>query len=170
MSSIPNLERRRIQGEIIKPVYDALVQEIGKDRAQALIARAVRASVMAEARTAAAVAVNEGGDSVKSSMAPFAANFHRTYVEHGAEAGLDVEVLRSDEDHLDFDVHRCRFLEAYESLGLGDIAQILSCNRDGAFATDFDPNIFLERRQTIAQGADCCTFRYSYRRDADDSG
>ncbi|MFY8121285.1 MAG: L-2-amino-thiazoline-4-carboxylic acid hydrolase, partial [Burkholderiaceae bacterium] len=26
----------------------------------------------------------------------------------------------------------------------------------------YDPNITLERRQTIMQGASCCTFRYRY--------
>ncbi len=165
MSSIPNLERRRIQGEIVKPIYEALVLEIGKDAAQALIARAVRTSVRQEARKAAVAQQAEGGPG-NASMEAFARNFHKTYVEQGNKAGLDVEVLRSDATRLDFNVHRCRFLEVYEELGLGEIASVLSCNRDGAFASDFDPNIQLDRERTIAQGDACCTFRYSYRKPA----
>ena len=159
MTRIPNLERRRIQGEIIKPIYDELVAEIGRDAAKALLARAVRASVRAEAARAAAAIEDD-----RSSMDAFAANFQKTYVEQAPEAGLDVEVLRSDAEHLDFDVTRCRFVEVYTELGLGDVADILSCNRDGAFASDFDPNIRLDRAQTIAEGAPTCTFRYTYRR------
>ena len=95
-------------------------------------------------------------------MRPFARNFEKTYKDQGPAAGLDVEVLRSDERHLDFDVTRCRFVEMYEELGLGDVADVLSCNRDGAFATAFDPGISLDRAQTIAGGARTCTFRYTY--------
>ena len=159
MTKVANLERRRIQGEIVKPIYDELVAEIGKDAAQALLARAVRTSLRQEAKQAAA-ALGETG----VSMEAFAASFRATYLDRGPEAGLDVELLRADENHLDFNVTRCRFVEVYREMGLGELAPVLSCNRDGAFATDFDANIRLERAQTIAEGAPCCTFRYTYER------
>lgn len=157
MTEIPNLERRRIQGEIIKPIYDELVAEIGEGAAQALLARAVRKSVLSEARRVAAAQAESPRD-----MANFNRNFEKTYADKGPEAGLDVDILRADAGHLDFNVTRCRFVEMYRDLGLGDIAHILSCDRDGLFATAFDPNIHLERPQTIAGGASTCVFRYSY--------
>ena len=55
-------------------------------------------------------------------------------------------------EHLDFNVTRCRFVEMYEEMGLGEIADVLSCNRDGEFASAFDPSISLDRPQTIAKG------------------
>ena len=157
MTSVPNLERRRIQAEMIKPIYDELVAMIGRREARDLLARAVRRSVLAEARKAA-----EAQPAPGRSMANFARNFERTYKEQGPAAGLDVEVRRSDAMHLDFDVTRCRFVEMYDELGLGEVADVLSCNRDGQFATAFDANITLERAQTIAEGAPTCTFRYAY--------
>ena len=35
------LARRKIEAEIIKPIYEILVREIGKDRAQAVIGEAI---------------------------------------------------------------------------------------------------------------------------------
>ena len=45
-------------------------------------------------------------------------------------------------------------------MGLGDIGDILSCNRDGAFCEGYDPRIKLTRTQTIMGGASHCDFRY----------
>lgn len=163
MTNVPNLERRRIQAEMIKPIYDELVPMIGKREARDLLARAVRRSVLAEARKAADAQPGPG-----RSMESFSRNFEKTYADQGPAAGLDVEVKRSDAAHLDFDVTRCRFVEMYDELGLGEVADVLSCNRDGQFATAFDPNITLERAQTIAQGAPTCTFRYTYAKGGED--
>lgn len=159
MTDIPNLERRRIQAEMIKPIYDELVALVGAQEARALLARAVTRSVETEARRAARAQAEAGEP---RSMAGFTRNFEKTYVDKGADAGLDVEVLAADADRLDFDVTRCRFVEMYAELGLAEVADVLSCNRDGQFAHAFDPDITLERAETIAQGAKRCTFRYRY--------
>jgi len=154
MSMPSKLERRRLQAEIVKPIYEQLLAELGPEKARAILSRAITQSAIAEARKAAEAA--DGGPSMQS----FAANFHRQYDGRGLDAGLEVEVLSEGDDHFDFNVTRCRFVEMYRELGLGDIADVLSCNRDGVFAQAFDPAIELDRAQTIALGAPCCTFRY----------
>lgn len=161
MTDIPNIERRRAQGQMVKPIYEELCVEIGEERAKALIARAVARSVDEEAKSAREATMSEH----VSPLAAFAENFRRTYERRGLEAGLEVEVTRADDDALEFTVNRCRFVEVYRDLGLGHLAATLSCNRDGAFATAFDPSIELERPQTIAEGADTCLFRYRRRAD-----
>ena len=45
-------------------------------------------------------------------------------------------------------------------MGLSEIGDLLSCGRDGAFCTGFNPQIKLERTQTIMKGASHCDFRY----------
>jgi hypothetical protein len=45
-------------------------------------------------------------------------------------------------------------------MGLGEIGDIVSCNRDGAFCKGYDPRIALTRTQTIMSGASHCDFRY----------
>ncbi|WP_299439845.1 L-2-amino-thiazoline-4-carboxylic acid hydrolase [uncultured Rhodospira sp.] len=155
MTDLPNIERRRIQGEVIKPIYEDLVAELGVDRARALLSRAITRSAEAEARRAA-----DAEPDGEPSMERFTALFRRTYLDRGIEGGVEATVLSEGPDHLDFDVTRCRFVEMYRDMGLGEIADVLSCNRDGAFAQAYDPDITLDRAQTIAQGAPCCTFRY----------
>jgi hypothetical protein len=49
----------------------------------------------------------------------------------------------------------------YRELGASGLGAILSCNRDGAFCTGFNPAIRLTRTQTIMAGADYCDFRFS---------
>ncbi len=157
MSELTNIERRRIQAEVIRPIYEELKQRLGKAEARALLARAVTRSAEQEAAAAAARAPGR-----QTSMEGFTAIFERTYVAHGASAGLEAEVLSAGPDHLHFDVTRCHFVEMYRQMGLGEIADVLSCNRDGVFAQAYDTRITLDRAQTIAEGAPRCTFRYSF--------
>lgn len=159
MVDLPNIERRRIQGEIIKPIYDVLVEEVGRERARDILGRAVTRSAVAEARAAAE---RDAGDDADP-MTRFTAIFDRTYRDRGIESGLEATVLGEGPDHLDFDVTRCRFVEMYRELGLGEIADVLSCNRDGVFAQAYDSRIELDRAETIAAGAPRCTFRYRCR-------
>lgn len=159
MVDIPNIQRRRIQGEILKPVYEELIAEVGLETAREILRRAITRSALAEARQVAS-AEPDG-----PSMEGFVRIFNRTYRNRGREAGLEAEVLSEGSDHLDFNVTWCGFVEMYRDLGLGDIADTLSCNRDGVFAEGYDPRIKLDRAQTIAQGAPCCTFRYRFAPD-----
>jgi hypothetical protein len=72
---------------------------------------------------------------------------------------LAIEVLDDAPGVLDFNVTRCRYAETCRAMGLGDIGDLLSCNRDGAFCEGYDPRIKLTRTQTIKSGASHCDFR-----------
>ena len=156
MTDIPNFT----QAEVIAPLYEEMKAELGEERAADILARAVQKSARAEA--AAHAAAEPGGTSLRS----FIALYDRLYKGWGPGCGLDVTVLRADDEALDFDVTRCGYLELYREMGLGHLAPVLSCNRDGTFAEGYDPAISLTREQTLAEGAPCCTFRYRYRRAA----
>ncbi|KJG19432.1 2-amino-thiazoline-4-carboxylic acid hydrolase, partial [Raoultella planticola] len=45
------LARRKIEAEIIKPIYDILVREIGKARAQAVIGEAIENAAIEAGKT-----------------------------------------------------------------------------------------------------------------------
>jgi hypothetical protein len=77
------------------------------------------------------------------------------------DGALTIDLKVKERDRLEFDVKRCRYAEMYRELGMADLGRILSCNRDGAFCTGFNPAIRLTRTQTIMEGADCCDFRYA---------
>ncbi len=51
----------------------------------------------------------------------------------------------------------------YRDLGMANLGFALSCARDFALVEGFNPNIKLERTQTIMQGADHCDFRFTLR-------
>jgi hypothetical protein len=72
---------------------------------------------------------------------------------------LVIDWLRVEPNQLDFNVTRCRYAENYRELGVADIGDLLSCNRDGALCTAYDPRIRFSRTQTLMEGASHCDFR-----------
>ncbi|WP_175834881.1 L-2-amino-thiazoline-4-carboxylic acid hydrolase [Burkholderia anthina] len=158
------LARRRIEAEIIKPIYEIMKREFGTERAQAVIAEAVRGAAVDAGRSFAAQ--EPDGTSVQSFIA--------LQVLWEKDDALDVEVRRADDAHYDYDVHRCSYAEMYHAMGLGEIGHLLSCARDSYFIDGYDPRIALTRTSTIMQGGKRCDFRYALqttpRDDAPESG
>jgi hypothetical protein len=146
------IEKRRIEAEILKHVYDTLVGSAGEAVAQATIAEAVRRSAIEQAQRFAAAA---GG---QTSLQSFI-DRQSLWTKGGA---LEIEVRERTETTYAFDVVRCRYAEMYRAMGLGHIGHLLSCNRDFVFSEGYDPNLRLDRPQTIMQGGKCCNFRYRY--------
>ena len=64
------------------------------------------------------------------------------------------------DERLSFDVTRCRYAEMYRTLGIPELGDVLSCNRDAALIEGFNAGVTLTRTGTIMQGASCCDFRY----------
>jgi hypothetical protein len=153
VQDIPTLVKRRLQAQVVGPIYEEMVREIGEEKAAVILDAAIRKAAIAEGREFAARAPNG-----KTSMKDFIA-LYELWTRDGA---LEVEVLEASDRKFDFNVTRCRYAEMYKETGLGKIGHLLSCNRDGTFCDGYDPNITLARDQTIMAGAPCCTFRYSY--------
>ena len=150
------LARRRVEAEIIKPIYGILKRDFGIERAQAVIAEAVSgAAVQAGEQFAQR---EPEGTSIPSFIAL------QTLWEK--DDALQVEVLRADDAHYDYDVKRCRYAEMYHAMGLGEIGHLLSCARDSLFIEGYDARVELERTTTIMQGGKRCDFRYRLAGDA----
>jgi hypothetical protein len=146
------LEKRKIEAEILKEVYETLKESHGETVAKTTIAESVRRSAIEQARQFAAAA--PGGTSLKAFQ-----DVMPLWTKGGA---LEIEVQEKTDTSFVFNVVRCRYAETYKSMGLGEIGQLLSCNRDGAFCEGYDPRLKLERSQTIMQGASHCDFKYRY--------
>jgi hypothetical protein len=155
MPNLPMLERRRIEAEILKPVYEALVTRFGEDVARAVLTEAVRASAIAQGRNFADEA---GGQTDLDGFADLLPRWT-------AGGALEIAVKHRDPGRFEFDVTRCRYAEMYRAMGLGAIGHILSCNRDGTFCEGYDDRIKLQRTQTIMGGASHCDFRYRFEPD-----
>lgn len=151
-TDLPTLTKRKLQAEVIGPIFAEMVAEIGEEKASEILDRAIRKAAINEGRAFAARA--PGG---KPSMAEFIKLFE-LWTTGGS---LEIDVLEASDTKFDFNVTRCRYAETYREMGLEKIGHLLSCNRDGSFCEGYDPNLKLDRAQTIMGGAKCCTFRYS---------
>ena len=144
------LEQRRIEAAFAKGLYEEMASALGEAQATAILTSAI---VKLARQTGAAMAQ----EAPEPSIAHFAELMERWKLDDA----LQIEVLREDEAHFDFNVTRCRYAETYRDMGLGQLGAVLSCNRDGAFCEGYYPKMRLERTQTIMSGATHCNFRYT---------
>ena len=56
MRDIPILSRRRLQAEVIQPIYDEMVKRLGEDEAQSILDAAIRRAAIAEGASLASQA------------------------------------------------------------------------------------------------------------------
>lgn len=150
MTDLPIIQLRRIEANIIRPIYEEMVRELGKAKARQILGRAITRNAIEQG--AGLAAQGEGANDI-AGFAALLPNWQK-------EDALQIEVLDQDEDRFHFNVTRCRYAEMYREMGLSEIGDLLSCNRDGAFCEGYNPDIKLERSQTIMSGASHCDFRY----------
>ena len=152
------MERRRIEAEILKNVYEVLVETHGINVACSTLDSAVSRSAVEQG---AKYRAELGRDPDLKDLAAILPDW-------AADNALVIDVLTSNATQLFFDVKRCRYAEMYRELGLSEIGHLLSCNRDGKFCVGYNPNITLDRSQTLMAGASHCDFRYQIKSGAED--
>ena len=148
-SDLPMLEQRRIEANILKPVYREMVEQLGEEKAQEILGAAVIRDSISQGQAYAEGLEDRGLIAFRDTMAQWKAS-----------GALEMEMLKETEEEVHFNVVRCKYSEMYREMGVGDIGHLLSCNRDGTFCTGFNPDIKLDRSQTIMSGASHCDFRY----------
>jgi hypothetical protein len=150
MNDMPILQRRRIEATVLGHVYREMKTRMSDEHAQEIIGAAVTKSAIEQG---ASMAEDLGHE-------PSLKDFLAILPLWQKDDALQIEVLESDDDKLEFNVVRCRYSEMYRDMGLGEIGHLLSCNRDGDFCIGYNPNMELTRTQTIMKGASHCDFRY----------
>ncbi|GBD10732.1 hypothetical protein HRbin23_00377 [bacterium HR23] len=143
------LQQRCIEARVLGPVIRTLQEELGAERANAIIQKAI-------ARIAYAQGQERARALGRNDLQAFKA---MSTARHGS-GDLEIQVVKDTPEEYTFRVVRCRFAEMYREMGLGDVGHLLSCNRDFAFVQGFNPRIRLVRTQTIMQGAPFCDFSY----------
>lgn len=149
------LQQRKIEAEIIKPIYEIMKREFGLEKAKAIIEEAVSDAAIAAGKGYAEKEPN--GTSVESFVA-------LQYLWEKDDA-LEIEVLNNNHERYDYNVKRCRYAEMYHEMGLGEIGYLLSCNRDSKFIEGYAPNVKLTRPHTVMNGDGFCDFRYELQED-----
>ena len=144
------LQQRRIEAEIIKPIYDVLVGDFGLEKAREVIKEAIGQAAIDAGKEFAKK------EAQKTTIESFSA---LQYLWDKGNA-LEREVISKDEDHYNFNVIKCKYAEMYHEVGLGEIGFLLSCNRDEKFIEGYAPHIELTRPHTIMNGDGFCDFCY----------
>ena len=147
------LTRREVEARILIPIIDALGESFGRDEVLAV----VRETIIQIAREQGTELSRQmGGNSLKHFVDSL------DYWTRGN--ALEIDVIEESDEVLSFNVTRCRYAELYESLGIREIGTVFSCTRDFALIDGFNPDISLQRTQTIMEGAEFCDFRYRCRK------
>jgi len=147
------LDKTKVQAQVLMPLVRALRTELGKDKADAIISRALRDW---SKQLFAAI-----GERIDGSPRRKWATIQTPWAEVSGKE-VDVTILRHDKEALDMDVTSCRFAEFFKALGEPELGALLICETDFDIAAIGEGEVSLERTQTIMQGAPSCTFRYKF--------
>jgi len=153
--SIPALEQAKIQAQVLVPLIKVLQVELGEERANALIRKALGDLYR---RLGEQWWQTKGTRHVGDGMALAFAAFAKG-------DALDYRVQAQSEETYEIDVTQCRYAQFYNEMGEPELGFLLVCSLDFPFAEGFDPDLKLMRSQTIMQGASHCDFRYRRRKD-----
>ncbi len=154
--SVSVIQQAKIQAQVLVPLVKTLRSELGEERANALVRKALGDTYR---RYGEEFWRNKNENLGKAMASAFA-----TYADNDA---LDYEVLEQSEDAFAINVTGCRYAEFYKELGEPDLGFLLVCSADYSVAEGFGPDVKLTRTQTIMQGASHCDFRYKRSRERD---
>ena len=149
--SIPVIDQVKIQARSLVPLVKALQAELGEERANAIVRKALGDTFRKLGEEWwQAQQTGSLGDNMAAAFRRFA----------GGDA-LDYEVLEQSKDTFDVNVTGCRYARFYQEIGAPELGFLLVCGLDFPMAEGFGPDITLTRTQTIMQGASHCDFRYT---------
>jgi len=148
--SVSVIEQAKIQAQVLVPLVKALQAELGEERANVLVRKAL-------------------GDTYRRHGEEFWRKKNETnigkaiasaFVTYARDDALEYKTIEQSTDAFAFDVTACRYAEFYKELGEPELGFLLVCTADFATSEGFGPDIKLTRTQAIMQGASHCDFRY----------
>ena len=153
------IEQVKIQAQVLVPLVKALQAELGEERANAVVRKALgdlyRKYGEKWWRT-------QGARDLGEKMAA-------TFDWFAAGDALDYEVIKQSPDAFEVNVTGCRYAKFYKEIGAPELGFLLTCSSDFSLTEGFGAGVKLTRTQTIMQGASHCDFRYALRQSDKDA-
>jgi hypothetical protein len=147
------LDKTRIQAQVLVPVMRAMRDEIGRDKADALVRGALREwSKQLFADIAEGIEGSPGRKFARMNTA----------LAEVTEREVTFDMHRDDREAREFDITSCRFAEFFRALGEPELGALLVCSTDIDIADAGGSAVSFSRDQTLMQGGSCCTFRYRF--------
>jgi predicted ArsR family transcriptional regulator len=139
---IPLIEQVKIQAQVLVPLVKALRAELGEERANRIVRKAL-------------------GDYFRQlgKAAARKMDLEKTWKAFAAGDALDYKVLKISPETFELDVTECQYAKFYKELGEPELGFLLVCSQDFTFFEGYD-GVELKRTQTLMQGASRCDFRY----------
>jgi len=151
------IQQVKIQAQVLVPLVKALQTELGEERANAIVRRALGAIYRR---------YGEKFWRAKSEKSDLGKVMRSELETAARDDALEYRVIEQSQDAFAFDVTACRYAEFYKELGEPELGFLLVCSADFDIAEGFGPDIGFTRTQTIMQGASHCDFRYKRPRSA----
>jgi len=150
MARVSMLEAVTIQARVLIPVVKALEAEMGKDKAHALVGRAI-----AESWASFVVSRQKERDT------------HPSLDASAFAYPVETEIVESSADSHAANLTACEFARYFREIGQPEIGALLTCNVDFAVNEKLRPSWEFKRTQTQMQGAPFCDFRWRRRIQGD---
>jgi len=100
-TDLPILEQRRIEANIIKPIFEEMMARLGKQKAAEILRAAIVKNAIAQG--AAYAEAHDGEPTLES--------FHALLPQWKADGALEVEMLKETGREVHYNVTRCRYAE-----------------------------------------------------------
>jgi hypothetical protein len=124
MENISTFTKRRLQAEVINPIYEEIVKALGEDKAQSILGSAIRKDAMAAKKE---FCLTEPGSI--TGLRSFIDLFEFWIEEHA----LEIQNHEESDAYFSFDVTHCQYVETFCDMGIANIDRLLFCSRDGVF-------------------------------------
>ncbi|MDX1382206.1 MAG: L-2-amino-thiazoline-4-carboxylic acid hydrolase [Thermoanaerobaculia bacterium] len=148
MSENPILRAIKTQSKIVIPIVKELEKELGKERAHAIVGRAIAQSY-ADYKRDQGFELDSHPGSDRETAFP-----------------VERKVVEDTDTSFGFDITACEFADYFKSIGEPEIGALMTCGVDFAAEELVRPGWEFRRTQTQMQGAPHCDFRWK-RRNAD---
>jgi L-2-amino-thiazoline-4-carboxylic acid hydrolase len=150
------LELVKIQAQVLVPVVRAFREELGAERANAIVSKALRDWSRGVFRAIGEQLTGSPREKWEALNAAFMPKI-------GGD--VDMENLKQTPEAWDMNVIGCRYADFFRQLGEPELGALLLCEVDFHVIDEVGgPDVTLERTQTIMKGAKYCDFRWSMKR------
>jgi hypothetical protein len=149
MPELPLIDRIKIAAELVVPIIKQMEEELGVEKAQAIVRRGASNQFRSMAREAVDAADGNGGQALLALNA-------------GVRQGVGIMTdVRATSEGFDMDVKACVYARFFQELGEPELGFLLLCSADFDHVEEMG-DVELSRRQTIMEGADHCDFQYRF--------
>lgn len=143
----PILEATKVQARAVIPIVKELEKELGKERAHAIVGRAIAANYVAWRESRG-----------------FVPDAHpRAEAADGPDFPVEHQVVEDTATAYGHNITGCAFADYFRSIGEPEIGALMTCNVDFPAEERLRPGWEFTRTQTRMQGAAHCDFRWRLR-------